>query len=40
MTGKETDFLIGTLTPPKLPVYLRNFLDAKINTKGNTPIFN
>jgi len=33
MTGKETNFLIGNLTPPNLPIYLRNFLDAKINTK-------
>ncbi len=33
MTRKQTNSLLGSLTPPNLPIYLRNFLDAKINAK-------
>jgi len=33
MTRKKTTSLLGGLTPPNLPIYLRNFLDAKINAK-------
>jgi hypothetical protein len=36
MTRKKTTSLLGSLTPPNLPnlpIYLRNFLDAKINAK-------
>lgn len=36
MTRKKRTSLLGSLTPPNLPnlpIYLRNFLDAKINAK-------
>ena len=36
MTRKKTTSLLGSLAPPNLPnlpIYLRNFLDAKINAK-------
>lgn len=33
MTRKQKNSLLGSLTPPNLPIYLRNFLDAKINAK-------